>query len=241
MRLAIIIPVFNEGPALAAALDGLTSFVAGGSLDPLGYERIDVVLVDDGSRTPVRVEPRPAPRLHLHLLRHLINLGQGAALQTGVTYACDTLRSDEFVTMDSDGQHRPQDLPTLLGELRRSGARIVFGDRFSSSGTQGIPASRRIILRAAAAFEVLLTGVKLNDAHNGFRAFDRSLAESLDLKQNRMAHATEFKQHLARTKATYSEAPVAIAYSQESLAKGQRNTGSLVILKDLLASYLFGR
>ena len=241
MRLGIVIPVFNEGGRLFSTVERLGAFVAEGGLAALSIERVDVVLVDDGSQPAVAIDAPPGGGLDLHLLRHYVNLGQGAALQTGISYASSVLACDLLVTMDSDGQHRPEDLPALLGELRHEGADIVFGNRFASGLPPGIPTSRLWILRAAAAFEVLLTGIRLRDAHNGFRAFTRAFALGLNLRQNRMAHATEFKQHVARSGARYREAPVSITYSADSLGKGQRSSGSLIILKDLLASYLFSR
>ena len=103
-----------------------------------------------------------------------------------------------------------------------------------------MPPLRRVVLKAALAFERLLTGVRLSDAHNGFRAFNRRCAEVVQLKQNRMAHATEFKQLVARNGLRYVERPVSIRYTEETLRKGQQNMDGLKVLKDLLTVYLFG-
>jgi glycosyltransferase involved in cell wall biosynthesis len=250
MRLALIIPTFDEGERLPTLLARLHKVAATGSLGP--EAEVHAVVVDDCSSPPVVLTPvgsesapepgsEPTPRrVRLHLLRHAVNLGQGAAIQTGVTFARDVLRADEFVTLDADGQHAPEELPALLSALR-AGAEVVFGNRFANGPPAGMPMTRRLLLRAAAVFEARLTGLRLHDAHHGYRAFGRRFAAALDLQQNRMAHATEFKQVAARLGATVVETPLSMVYSPATLAKGQRDSGSLVILKDLLASYLFGR
>jgi glycosyltransferase involved in cell wall biosynthesis len=205
-------------------------------------EWIDCVLVDDGSKwqRPLHETLQGKLRnLSVWVLCHPINQGQGAALQTGIQFARDQLNTDLFVTLDSDGQHRIEDLPAMIEKLDQEGADIVFGDRFAvSDGTQ-IPASRKVLLRLAIRFERLITGINLNDAHNGYRVFRRSFAEKLDLKQNRMAHATEFKQTVREYGFKYAECPVVILYSQETLAKGQKDLGFLSILKELMNVYLF--
>ena len=231
--LAIIIPCFNESSLLLRHLA-----VLGRHLDSdqyLSEFEVTIILVDDGSRAV----PEPPPMAtRCILLRHLINLGQGAALQTGIAYARKELRADLYVTMDADGQHRPEELERLLDPVVKGRAEIVFGNRFLREN-RSIPGLRRWILRAGIRFEKLITGLDLGDSHNGYRAFNRGVADRMEIQLNRMAHATEIKQIVAREGFRYEEVPVEIAYTAETLAKGQRNLGALVILKDLLTSYLF--
>jgi hypothetical protein len=100
---------------------------------------------------------------------------------------------------------------------------------------------RRALLVAARLFERLLTGLRLADAHNGLRAFSRRAILSVSLRQNRMAHATEITQRVARARGlSVVEVPVVLRYSEGTLRKGQRSLGALVILRDLLGLYLFG-
>ncbi|MGA9520763.1 MAG: glycosyltransferase family 2 protein [Myxococcaceae bacterium] len=230
--LAVLIPAYNEGPRLVGTLTELGRFMS-----EHGW-RGDAVVVDDGSRNAVDRASLPRlPNLRVHLLRHPINLGQGGALQTAVDFARDHLGAETFVTLDADGQHAPSDMPRMIHALES--ADIVFGSRFAGVESATMPSSRRLLLRAARTFERALTGLRLTDAHNGYRAFNRATASVLALRQNRMAHATEFKQTVARHRLRYAEVPVQVTYSDETLAKGQRNTGSLMILRDLLRAYLF--
>lgn len=241
MKAAIIIPAFNEGHRLRSFLARLVAFLSGSNVPDVDGFRI--IVVDDGSVVPINLDPLGASAaahdIRLYLVRHAINLGQGAALQTGISYALESPDCGLFITMDADGQHQPEDIPGLVETLKREQVGIVFGNRFAAGGGERMPLARRLILKAAILFELIVTRIKLSDAHNGFRCFNRDCAECISLKQNRMAHATEFRQIVGRHGLRYAEAPVSIYYSQESLRKGQRNIGSLTILKDLTKAYLF--
>ncbi|MGZ3687824.1 MAG: glycosyltransferase family 2 protein, partial [Bdellovibrionota bacterium] len=145
--LAILIPVFNESKRLESFLGRLETIVR--SLEVPTH----LVIVDDGSEIPLRLEG-----FRIHLLRHCLNLGQGAALQTALSYARDQLDCAWFVTMDSDGQHDPKELEALLTPIREDKADIAFGNRFANGTPTGIPIGRRVILGLAAVFELLITG-----------------------------------------------------------------------------------
>lgn len=241
LSLAILIPAFNEGARLDATLTRIAGSMERVKAHVRGtISQVALVVVDDGSAEPIDVSPSvgASGSVQVWLLRHAVNLGQGAALCTATAFARDRLASNVFVTMDADGQHDPSDLPALLNALISDDADIVFGNRFSGNDSQ-VPPLRRALLKAATAFERFISGLNLSDAHNGFRAFGVRTATLIDFQQNRMAHATEIKQIVHRNRLRYREVPVSIHYSAETLAKGQRSTGSLVILRDLLSAYLF--
>src|SRR5262249_19597782 len=147
---------------------------------------------------------------------------------------------DVYVTMDADGQHRIEDMLALVQAVR-SGADVAFGNRFS--GDSNVPAVRRAVLLVARVFERAITGLRLSDAHNGYRGFSRRAPLEVHIRQNRMAHATEIKQQISR--ATQSahisvvEVPVSVRYTRRTLAKGQASLGAFSILRDLFYRYLF--
>jgi len=236
MTICVLMPVFNEGPAVAETLFNLR-----GIAPDLGG--LEVVLVDDGSRVPFDASLLPAPTRDFSCVisRHEINLGQGAALETARQIALSRGAFEAYVTMDSDGQHRPEDLRVLLQEIR-NGADVVFGNRFR--GESNVPFVRKMVLHVAALFERGVTGLALHDAHNGFRAFNRKAIELCPITQGRMAHATEIKQRVALGRRQQglriTEAPVSIRYSDASLKKGQSSWGAFTILKDLVFRSLFG-
>ncbi len=140
--------------------------------------------------TEARLEPSERAREQgVTVLRHPINLGQGAALQTGISYA---LRHGAryVATFDGDGQH-PRDLVRMLEKLKEISADIVLGSRFLGEAP-GIPLRRKLFLRAAVLFTNVTTGTRLTDTHNGLRLMTADAARRFRITQNGMAHASEF-------------------------------------------------
>jgi glycosyltransferase involved in cell wall biosynthesis len=187
-----------------------------------------VVLVDDGSADATA---EIAERADAAVVRHPVNLGQGAALQTGIEFALGA-GAEFVVTFDADGQHRAAEIEALIDALTESRADFALGSRFLGA-TVNLPAGRRLLLKAATWFTRLTSGLRVSDTHNGFRAMSRRGAACIRLRQNRMAHASEFLEQIARSGLSYVEAPVTIEYNEYSLAKGQKLSDALSILLDL--------
>lgn len=209
----IVVPVHNEARVIAD------------TLRPLVATFPNVVAVDDGSTDGTwEALDGVAP----HRLRHLVNRGQGAALQTGTEFALrrGAARIGHF---DADGQHRVEDLVRLVDAVASGSCDIALGDRFSGDLAQ-VPRGRRWLLRGAVLFHRLASGIALNDVHNGLRAFSRRAAERLEITADRMAHASELVDLIARSGLPVRELPVTIRYSDYSRAKGQRWTGGFRIL-----------
>ncbi|MGE5088242.1 MAG: glycosyltransferase family 2 protein [Candidatus Levyibacteriota bacterium] len=212
----VVIPAYNEGPVIADVVEAVRATWP------------NVVVVDDCSGDDTREAARSAGAI---VVRHPINLGQGAALQTGIRHALS--RGAEYVvTFDADGQHRPEDIAVLLDAQRRSGAAVVIGSRFLGAA-ENLPPSRRALLKLAVLFTRLTTGLKVTDAHNGLRLLTRSAAQCIEIRQNRMAHASEIIDQIRRLGLSVAEAPVTIVYTEYSLRKGQRLGNALNILADL--------
>jgi len=197
---------------------------------PTGHR---VVVVDDGS--PDETAERAA-QAGATVIRHPINLGQGAALQTGLDFAL-AQGADVIVTFDADGQHRAADIAGLIDALVRHGADFALGSRFLGSAVN-LPAQRRALLKAAVWFTRATTGLSITDSHNGLRAMTRHGASRIHLRQNRMAHASEILHQIAVSGLKYVETPVTIHYSAYSLAKGQTLFDALLIILDLFARRL---
>jgi glycosyltransferase involved in cell wall biosynthesis len=195
-----------------------------------GYRAL---IIDDGSTDATGAVAAEAGGM---VLRHPINLGQGAALQTGIEFALSG-EADVIVTFDADGQHRAADIAILIDALARQGADFALGSRFLGSSLNQ-PLSRSMLLKAATLFTRLTTGLRVTDTHNGLRAMTRRGASSINLRQNRMAHASEILHQIAASGLNYVEAPVRIEYSAYSLSKGQTLGDTLMILVDLFARRL---
>jgi len=139
--------------------------------------------------------------------------------------------------MDADGQHRAGDA-LVLAEVIAAGVDVALGDRFA--GASEVPPMRRVVLRLARIFERWTTGLALSDAHNGLRAFGPRAIVAMQLRQNRMAHATELTRKISRAPLEVREVPVSIRYNEATLAKGQSASGAIAILVDLFQGFLFG-
>lgn len=214
----IVIPVYNEAE------------VIGGVLQQVLDEFPLVVCVDDGSSdaSAKRIQSTSAV-----LVRHPINLGQGAALQTGISYGLLDPDVRCFVTYDADGQHQLSDVRRMLERLARGDVDIVFGSRFLDSRTE-VSRLKRLVLKLAVQYMNRSSGLRLSDAHNGLRVFDREVAEALEIKQNGMAHASEIVSTVAEHGFRYAEEPVHILYTEYSRSKGQSLLNSVNILFDLV-------
>ena len=191
-----------------------------------------VVVVDDGSSDDTALQAQLGGAI---VLRHPINRGQGAALQTGIRWALEQ-GAQWLVTFDADGQHRVEDAVALLQPLQGGAFHTAFGDRLSEHADT-VPPGRRLLLRAGVIFSRATSGVRLHDAHNGLRAFSRRMAERLDITLDGMAHASEIAEQVHRSGLAYTEVPVTIRYTEHSRAKGQRWDAAFGIALD----YLLGR
>jgi glycosyltransferase involved in cell wall biosynthesis len=218
----VVVPAFNEGPAVGAVAADLKT----------RYD--NVVVVDDGSSDDTAARAKSAGAI---VVRHHINLGQGAALQTGIDFV---LRrgAATIATFDADGQHAPEDIAALAAALARNRADIALGSRFLGV-TEGIGVWRRLVLKTAIVFQHWTTGLRLTDAHNGLRVMTASAARRIRIRQNRMAHASEIVAQIAALRLRVVEAPCTVRYSEYSRAKGQRLTGALRILFDLALRRLY--
>lgn len=219
--LYVVVPAYREAAVIGQTVATLRQHVG------------HVIVVDDCSPDDTGEQARAAGAT---VLRHPINLGQGAALQTGIIYALQS-GAAYIATFDADGQHSPEDLRAMLGRLIDKQLDIVIGSRFLGHA-EAMPTSRVLFLRLAVLFTRLTSGLSLTDTHNGLRVMSAEAARRIDITQNRMAHASEILEAIARLKLKYEEAPVNIRYSAYSLAKGQRLSGSFDILKDLLVGWL---
>jgi glycosyltransferase involved in cell wall biosynthesis len=217
----VIVPAYNEGPRLGRTLAGLC---------PLWP---NVVVVDDGSTDDTAAVAARAPAW---LLRHAVNRGQGAALQTGIDFAL-ARGADTLVTFDSDGQHDPSEIARLVEPVRAGKADVALGSRFLG-GTVGMPAARWLVLRLGVVFTRIFSQIRVSDTHNGFRAFSRRAAERLRLTQDRMAHASEILDRIHQEGWRYVEVPVTISYFADTVAKGQSSWNALRIVGQLLMGRL---
>ncbi len=187
----------------------------------------NIVVVDDGSSDRTYQEAKKATP---HVLRHVINRGQGAALQTGIAFALEK-GAEYVVTFDADGQHRVEDVEKMVEPIRRGEADVCYGSRFLGE-TINMPRSRHLVLKGGVLFSRLVHRVKITDAHNGLRCLSRRAAERMEITLDGMAHASEFISLVRRLGLRMKEIPVQIRYTDHSMAKGQGAMNAFKIVAD---------
>jgi polyprenyl-phospho-N-acetylgalactosaminyl synthase len=219
-KIFVVVPVFNEAAVLEQTLSGLVA------------QKLNIILVDDGSSDDTEIIAKKYP---VFFIQHLLNIGQGAALQTGMA-AAQFLGADIVVHFDADGQHDAMEISKLTEPLLQNRCDIVFGSRFTKNDhSQALPVTKKIILQAARYMNWLFYGILLSDAHNGFRALNRKAFGQIVFTQNRMGHASEILSLVNKSKLRYEEVPVTIHYSEYSRKKGQSIFNSINIFFDLIS------
>ncbi len=217
-RCVVVVPLFNEESVIVGVVKDLRKH----------FSR--VVCVDDGSSDRSATVAREAGAT---VISHPMNLGQGAALQTGITWARNKGDLDYLITFDGDGQHKVEDVVDMLSYARRRDLAVVFGSRFLDKRTKP-DLAKRIVLKVAVLITRLVTGLQLTDAHNGLRVIRADALEHVNLIQDRMSHATEIVHQLAKSGLSWKEYPIEILYTEYSKRKGQSLLNSINILFDLI-------
>jgi len=217
-KIFIVIAAYNEEKSIADVIKSLRNE---------NYHNI--VVVDDGSKDKTYEICR---KEKVHALRHAINRGQGAALKTGIDYA--VMKGAEIiVTFDADGQHRADEIKRLTAPIENGEVDVVLGSRFLDKKTK-VPFFKKLTLKGGIIFTRIFSGIKLTDTHNGFRAFSRSAAQRIEIRQDRFEHASEIIDEIARKKIKFREVPVTIIYSKYAKAKGQSIFNSFKIALKLM-------
>ncbi|MGZ4777508.1 MAG: glycosyltransferase family 2 protein [Oryzihumus sp.] len=219
----LVVPLYNEATVIADVVRRARQTFP------------KVVCVDDGSSDDSAALAQAAGA---RVVRHPVNLGQGAALQTGFDYILTDPEMRYAVTFDADGQHQLEDVLVMLERIRRGDVHVVFGSRFLDERTRP-SALKRLVLRLAVIYTNFTTKTQLTDAHNGLRVLSREVVERIDITQNRMAHASELVAQIGGMRidgrpVSLAEEPVHILYSDYSRAKGQSLWNAVNILAELL-------
>jgi polyprenyl-phospho-N-acetylgalactosaminyl synthase len=213
METWIVIPAFNEEKGIQKVIN---------ELKESGYNNI--IVVDDGSKDKTFEKSQETGVI---VLKHLINRGQGAALKTGIECALEN-NTEVIITFDSDGQHQVEDIGNLILPIKERDMEVVLGSRFLNKKSN-VPFIRKLFLKCGAGIFRIMYNVKLTDSHNGLRALSRKAAETINISQDKMEHASEIIEEIGKHKLRYCEVPVTIKYSEETLRKGQKTSNAFYI------------
>jgi polyprenyl-phospho-N-acetylgalactosaminyl synthase len=214
----IVVPALNEASVIGDVISDVRSVFD------------HVVCVDDGSHDDTGDVALSAGA---HVVRHPVNLGQGAAIQTGVEYARMQPGAAVFATFDADGQHRVKDVIRMIDRLSTDDVDLVIGTRFADPGVVShTPMLKRLVLRSAAALSTRSRRLGLTDAHNGLRVFNKTVADGFNLTMSGMSHADEIISLACENRWRVTEEPVEILYTEYSMSKGQPLLNGVNIIFD---------
>lgn len=213
-KVFIIIPTLNEEKNICDVLSKLL----------LEYKNI--IVVDDGSSDKTIEIVSKFPVI---LLKHFINRGQGAALQTGNEYAIKN-GADIIIHFDGDGQFQIEDIDSFIKTLQSEKYDIVFGSRFMGKKSNLPKIKKYIILPIGKIVNKIFFNINTTDPQSGFRAMTKDTAIKINIEQDKMAHCSEILHKAFKYKLRIKEIPITVKYSRF----GQSFGGGLEIVKDLI-------
>ncbi len=214
----VIVPAFNEQNVIKDIINNLLKKFS------------NVIVINDGSNDKTL---EMINDLDIKILSHEINLGVGAAVQTGFDYVSNISDAKAVITFDADGQHLVDDAVAMAKEILICDQGIIFGTRFPKY-SQNIPKVKRIVLKLIAKITDIVTGVTLSDAHNGLKAYKVSTIKELELQFSSYSYESELITQVAKKKIDYKEMSTDIKYTSYSIKKGQKLLNGLLIIEDLL-------
>jgi len=200
----IIIPAKNEATRIGQVLH---------SLKDLGYQHI--VVIDDGSTDNTA---EVAKGFGAFVIQHPINMGPGAATQTGISFAL-AQGAEYLVTIDADTQHYPKDIQHMLDTIIEQNVEVVIGSRFLEKNN--IPLTRVFYNKIANVVTFMATGVYLSDSQSGMKAFTAEFCKKSKLYHNGFEFCVEIVRNISDLKVKYVEVPIDVQYTHETLQKGQ--------------------
>jgi glycosyltransferase involved in cell wall biosynthesis len=204
--MVIVLPAFNEAAVIRSVL----------SKNPHQIDSFTTALlvVDDGSADTTAEIARNSGA---YVLRHLTNLGVGAATITGLKAALQ-LDADIIVTMDADGQHNPAEIERLVGCLIEGKLDVVIGSRLLSTGMPLTRLGANLLLNFVTFFAY---GKIVSDSQSGFKVFSKKALSKMDLNSSGYEICSEIIGEIYRKNLSYKSVPITPVYTPYSRAKGQ--------------------
>ncbi len=227
IKLAIIIPAFNEEKTIGQVIDSIPRRFP-------GVSQMELVVISDGSNDQTVALASAKPRVTL--IEHILNRGLGGALGTGFEYARRE-NFDAVLTFDADGQHNPDDIWPVLRPIVYGRADVVIGSRLKNP--VGMPWYRKIGIRGLNLITAIFFWVWSTDSQSGLRAFNKKALTKIDIQSNKMEVSSEFFYEIGRKELKLVEVPIQSIYTDYSLEKGQKNVNAFRIISKLIYRRFF--
>ncbi len=198
-RILVCIPAYNEAISIADIIKRASNYA---------YE---IIVYDDGS---VDNTAEVAKAAGATVIRNVKNKGYGHAISTLVATARKR-NAEIMVTLDSDGQHNPDEIPEIIEPILNEEFDIVIGSRFlaDKSKQHKIPAYRNVGIKTITSFAKAASYNHLTDAQSGFRAYNTNALSKLNLLEEGMAVSTEILLRAKEENLLVKEVPITIEYN----------------------------
>ncbi len=200
----IILPVYNEEKIIQETLK---------EIQATGYKNI--ITIDDGSSDDSHQKIKEFDK-NIIALRHKLNRGKGAATKTGIE-AAKLLGAEIIVTMDSDGQHNPQEIEALITPIRKNQCQVALGSRLKNRNQ--MPLFKKACNWAGNFVTWYITGLWVADSQSGFRAYSIKVADQIDTKGDRYEYESEVIREIKLKKLSFQEIPIEVRYTDYSMGK----------------------
>lgn len=198
LLISVIIPIYNEAKSIQEVIERIPN-----------HRNYEIILIDDGSTDSSIKKVQELQNKSIKVFRHEKNQGYGEALLTGFRHA----NGDIIITLDSDGQHDPEEIPSLIKALINNDADIVIGSRYLGNQNYKVPLYTRIgefFIKNLLAF---LFRQKIYNNQSGYRALKtKSLDMLLKMKHTKFGFGTELLFNAAYNNLKIIEIPVSMNY-----------------------------
>ena len=228
MKLVIIIPALNEDSVIRNVLETLPKKIS-------GVGRITSIVIDDGSTDKTS---EIASKYADKTVRHLVNLGVGAATVTGLE-AAKKLQADIAITIDADGQHDPADIKKVIKPILEGKADVVIGTRMANP--IGMPRYKVFGNWMMNFLTFLIFNKWTSDSQSGMRAFNKKALKKMDFHSMGYEICSETLGEIKRNKLKLAEVPIEVIYSDYSKAKGQNWINGINVLTKMLTIKISGK
>jgi glycosyltransferase involved in cell wall biosynthesis len=216
MHVAIGIPAFNEEKNIASIVLRLKE----------KYETI--IVCDDGSSD---LTGNIAKELDTNVIVHKKNLGYGAAIRS-IFLKARELKIDILVTFDADGQHRIEDIDSIIKPIEEDKADIVIGSRFLENDSK-IPKYRKAGIKTITGLTNVATGLDVSDSQSGFRSYNKKTLQEINPTDFGMGVSTEILIKAKKINLKILEIPIVVLYEGDTSTHNPVSHGASVILSTM--------
>ena len=217
MKIIIGIPAFNEEKNIASIITKLMGITD------------TIIVCNDGSSD---LTSEIAEKMGAVVINHEKNLGYGGAIRS-IFFKAKEMNGDVLVTFDADGQHRVEDVKTVIEPIINQEADLVIGSRFLDESEKEVPQYRKVGIKVITKITNASIKKQLTDSQSGFRAYSKQVINELNPSELGMGISTEILIKASSKNFKILEVPIKIIYSGDTSTHNPVTHGSSVIISTI--------